>query len=110
MKIDAINFGAFNNTPQVLKAEESNSAIDEYDDTRYAKIQTEDKTQVSNPIEHKNGTIEDLKSKKKSTEKMAQSYGFANVAEAQAATSNTSSESTSAVSAVSSASSGGINA
>lgn len=112
MKIDAINFGAFtNSTPaEKIKAEETNnSSIDEYDDTRYAK-QLLSEPKVENPIERKNGTVEDLIALQHSTEKMAQSYGFANVAEAQAATSNTSSESTSAVSAVSSASSGGINA
>ena len=38
MKIDAINFGAFS-TPapvQNLKAEETNSSLDEYDETRIA--------------------------------------------------------------------------
>lgn len=112
MKIDAINFGAFTSTTPIqnLKAEETNSSLDEYDETRIAK-NTVKENKVANPIEHKNGTVEDLINLQKSTEKMAQSYGFANVAEAQAATSQTSSsESSSAVSAVSSASSGGINA
>ncbi len=112
MKIDAINYGAFtNSTPiQNLKAEETNSSLDEYDETRIAKDSVKEQ-KVDNPIEKKQGTLEDLISLQKSTEKMAQSYGFASVAEAQAATTTGStSESTSAVSSVSSASSGGINA
>lgn len=112
MKIDAINFGAFS-TPapvQNLKAEETNSSLDEYDETRIATNPVKE-NRVENPIERKNGTVEDLIDLQKSTEKMAQSYGFANVAEAQAATSQgASTESSSAVSAVSSAASGGINA
>ena len=110
MKIDAINYGAFTGTTpvQILKAEESNSSLDEYDETRIASNPVKEQ-RVDNPIEQKQGTIEDLMSLQKSTEKMAQSYGFANVAEAQAAT-TTAPESSSAVSAVSSASSGGINA
>ena len=111
MKIDAINYSAFTSTTPVnLKAEETNSSLDEYDETRIAKNAVKE-NKVENPIEHKNGTVEDLISLQKSTEKMAQSYGFANVAEAQAATNQTtSSESSSSVSAVSSASSSGINA
>ena len=110
MKIDAINFGAFSTPVQNLKAEETNSSLDEYDETRIATNPAKEQ-KVDNPIEKKQGTVEDLISLQKSTEKMAQSYGYANVAEAQAATTqSTSTESSSAVSAVSSASSGGINA
>ena len=113
MKIDAINYGAFTgSTPvaQNLKAEETNSSLDEYDETRIAKNPVKEQ-RVDNPIEQKQGTIEDLMSLQKSTEKMVQSYGFANVTEAQEATSAASAtEASSGVSAVSSASSGGINA
>jgi len=114
MKIDAINYGAFTSTTPIqsqdLKAEQTNSSLDEYDETRIAKNPVKE-NRVENPIERKNGTVEDLITLQQATEKMAQSYGFANVAEAQAATTPTAStESSSAVSAVSSASSGGINA
>ena len=113
MKIDAINFGAFtNSTPaEKIKAEETNnSAIDEYDDTRYAK-QLLHEPKFENPIEHKNGTVEDLIALQHSTEKMAQSYGFANVADAQSAISNSSqSQTTSSVSPVGGSSSSGLNA
>lgn len=112
MKIDAINFGAFTSTTPIqnLKAEETNSSLDEYDETRIAK-NTVKENKVANPIEHKNGTVEDLINLQKSTEKMAQSYGFANVAEAQAATTSPSSaEASSSSSTVSAVSSGGINA
>ncbi len=112
MKIDAINMNAFTSTTRVqdLKAEESNSSLDEYDETRIAANPVKE-NRVENPIEKKNGTVEDLISLQKSTEKMAQSYGFANVAEAQAATTtSTPSESSSAVSSVSGVSAGGINA
>ena len=112
MKIDPINNTYYTSTTMVqdLKAEETNSTLDEYDETRFAVKQNLAKP-IENPIEQKKGTIEDLISLQKSTEKMAQSYGFANVAEAQAATTTTaSSEASSSVSAVSSASSGGINA
>ena len=113
MKVEAISYPVYTGTTnqvQDVKAEETNSSLDEYDETRIAKNPVKENT-VANPIEHKNGTVEDLMNLQKSTEKMAQSYGFANVAEAQAATAPAaSSESSSSVSAVSSASSGGINA
>ena len=112
MKIDAINYGAFTGTTPIqnLKAEETNSSLDEYDDTRIAETKNKVQT-VENPIERKQGTVEDLINLQQSTEKMVQSYGFANVAEAQAATSASSqTEGSSAVSAVSSASSSNINA
>lgn len=113
MRIDAINMNAFTGTTRIqdLKAEETNnSSLDEYDDTRVAANPVKE-NHVENPIEKKNGTVEDLISLQKSTEKMAQSYGFANVAEAQAATTPTAStESSSAVSPVSGVSAGGINA
>lgn len=112
MKIDAINYNAFTGTTQIqdLKAEETNSSLDEYDETRIAAKKNNIKT-VESPIERPQGTVEDLMNLQKSTEKMVQSYGFSNVAEAQAATSTAdSTESSSAVSAVSNASSGGINA
>ena len=112
MKIEAINNAVYTGTTPIqnLKAEETNSSLDEYDETRIAKNPVKE-NKVENPIEKKQGTVEDLISLQKSTEKMAQSYGFANVAEAQAATAPaSSSEASSAVSAVSSTSSGGINA
>ena len=112
MKIEAINNAVYTGTTPIqnLKAEETNSSLDEYDETRIASNPVKE-NRVENPIERKNGTVEDLMDLQKSTEKMAQSYGFANVAEAQAATTpSASTESTSAVSAVSSASSSGINA
>ena len=113
MKVDAINLGTYTGgviPAQNIKAEETNSSLDEFDDTRIANKKLVE-PKVDNPIERKQGTVEDLISLQKSTEKMAQSYGFANVAEAQAATTPTApTESSSAVSAVSSVSSGGINA
>ena len=105
MRIDAINMNAFTGTTRVqdLKAEETNnSSLDEYDDTRVA----------ANVVKHDESVslAEDILNQK-STEKMAQSYGFANVAEAQAATTPTAStEASSAVSPVSGVSAGGINA
>lgn len=113
MKIDAINYGAFTSTTplQNIKAEETNSSLDEYDETRIAQKAVKE-TPVENPIERKNGSIEDLMSLQKSTEKMAQSYGYSSIAEAQNATASasTSTEASSAVSAPSSVSSGGISA
>lgn len=89
MKIDAINFGAFTGkvlpTPEV-KAEETNSAGDDYDDTRVANAPKNMEQKVSNPIE-KNGSIEDLMSMQASTEKMAHSYGYKDVEHATSATS-----------------------
>jgi len=114
MKIDAINFGAFSDpTPlkPVVVEETGNSPIpSDYDDTRLAGVNPNN-VNVTAPIEKTNGTVEDLMQAQISTEHMARSYGFANLAEAQAVTSPvTSAESSSAVSAVSGASAGGINA
>ena len=104
---------AFTSTTRIqnLKAEETNnSSLDEYDETRIAANPVKE-SKVESPIERRNGTVEDLISLQKSTEKMAHSFGFANVAEAQAATTTTAStESSSAVSGVSGVSAGGINA
>lgn len=114
MKIEPISMGTYTGPAPIqdLKAEESNSSLDEYDETRIAVNPLKQKVNVANPIEKKQGTVEDLISLQKATEKMAQSYGFASVAEAQEATSGTSSVTapSAAVAPVSGASSSGINA
>lgn len=116
MKIDAVNFGSYANASQQiqnLKAEETNSSLDEYDETRIANKPV-DEQKVSNPIEQKQGTVEDLINLQQSTEKMARSYGYANVAEAVEATSSATtggeSASVSNVSSVSGASTSNVNA
>ena len=88
MKIDAINFGAFTGTTPVQNTlvEETGTSGDEFDDTRIAKNVIQEQ-KVSNPIEHKNGSLEELMSMQASTEKMVQSYGFSNVEQASNATS-----------------------
>jgi hypothetical protein len=93
MKIDAINFGAFTGAqPQPAIVEETGTSGDEFDDTRIAKHQQtpiNNEQKISNPMERKNGTIEDLMSMQASTEKMAHSYGYNGVEHATEATSNT---------------------
>ncbi|MCD8377915.1 MAG: hypothetical protein LUB59_03910 [Candidatus Gastranaerophilales bacterium] len=104
MRIDAINLGAFTGTTQIqtLKADESGTTnTDEFDDTRIAQ-QSLQIQPVSSPIEKEKGTIEDLMSMQASTEKMAHSYGFADLEQAAGNSVNN----TNSVSAVSS--SGGM--
>lgn len=111
MKIDAINFGAFSTPTQQVqgdtKAEKTSSPLDTFDETRFAG-----NPQVSNPLEQKQGTVEDLMNLQQSTEQMARSYGYSSVAEAAEATSSSApsggGESMSVVSAVSGASTSSV--
>lgn len=112
MKIDAINFGAFSEplpVKQVVTEETGSSPIpNDYDDTRLAVNKKE--SPVSAPIEKSNGTVEDLIQAQATTEQMARSYGFANIAEAQSVTNSMSSGASPSVGGVGSVSSDGISA